>query len=85
MSKLSTWSIGPSGPSGQGLKISRSQGLRVSGSQGLKVSRFQGLKISRFQGLKISRSQGLKVSRRRVKIPHRINREIKFDGSSDDK
>ena len=72
-------------PSGSQWVKGQSQGLKVSRSQGLKVSRFQGLKVSRSQGLKISRSQGLKVSRRRVKIPHRINREIKFDGSSDDK
>ena len=50
MSKLSTWSIGPSGPSGQGLKISRSQGLRVSGSQCLNVSNSQGVNVSRSQG-----------------------------------
>ena len=66
-------------------KTSRSQSLKVPRSQGLKVSESQGLKVSRSQGFKVSRSQGLKVSRRRVKIPHRINREIKFDGSSDDK
>ena len=69
------------GGQGAGLQGPRGSGVGLQGPSGSRGS----LKVSRSQGLKISRSQGLKVSRRRVKIPHRINREIKFDGSSDDK
>ena len=53
MSKLSTWSIGPSCPSGQGGTDGKWKGL--------KVSRFQDLKVSKSQGLKVPWSQGLKV------------------------